>query len=105
EPGSNFCQDHDGTPLAVDTSHAGSSCGDWQSSGAGTGLYVQLCSHHIDNDPYFTLHWFNYGSEVTIGEVTVYGTTNSSPLDEYEPGDSAEIISGDRTYPDHVVRE
>ena len=105
EPGSNFCQDHDGTPLAVDTSHAESSCGDWQSSGGGTGLYVQLCSHHIDNDSYFTLHWFNYGSEVTIGEVTVYGTTDSSPLDEYEPGDPAEIIRGDRTHPDHVVRE
>jgi len=105
EPGSNFCQDHDGTPQAVDTSQAESSCGDWQSGGAGTGLYMQLCSHHIDNESYFTLHWFNYGSEVTIGEVTVYGTTNASPLDPYEFGDAVAISRGEKTFPEQVVRE
>jgi RHS repeat-associated protein len=104
EPGSNFCQDHDGTPEAVDSSHAESSCGDWQSSGGGTGLYVQMCSHHIDNDSYVTLHWFNEGPEVTIGEVTVYGTTNSSPLDEEDHTPSGGLF-GPRELPEQVTRE
>jgi RHS repeat-associated protein len=80
EPGSGACN-ASGTPQAADSSATESSCGDWTSTGGGTGLYMQLCSHHVDNVSWFTLHWFNYGSETTIGEVTVYGTTNANPLD------------------------